>query len=231
MACASRLRRRVNMERGAMPSEKWNEFATMFAEGLTSWTLLVLIRLHVAGSVWFGQALQSHSFLAGFGCCLLACVKSEALVPKPLAMGPLRIPSRDASSAHWRGHTKGLNDKPQIADGYTLLCWNLHRDIQRQLLFWLPSACLATKQLRLWTSKLPSLASAKFISPSGWKDKKHWSAGLEALGWVDIGCQSCGIHPGLIAHEATALRCIKWWLRRRNIPVSKDLACVQGKDF
>ena len=135
MACASRLRRRVNMERGAMPSEKWNEFATMFAEGLTSWTLLVLIRLHVAGSGWFGQALQSHSFLAGFGCCLLACVKSEALVPKPLAMGPLRIPSRDASSAHWRGHTKGLNDKLQIADDYTLLCWNLRRDIQRQLLF------------------------------------------------------------------------------------------------
>lgn len=29
-------------------------------------------------------------------------------------------------------------------------------------------------------------------------------------------------------HEATALRCIKWWLRRRNIPVAKDRGHVSG---
>lgn len=61
MACASRLRKRGHVSR----EMKWNCQHVCWRIHIM---LLVLIRLHVTGSVWFGQALQSHPFLAGFGC-------------------------------------------------------------------------------------------------------------------------------------------------------------------
>jgi len=56
----------------------------------------------------------------------------------------------------------------------------------------------------LWFQSLwqwdPFASLPETLPPPIGEDKKHWSAGL----------------------EATALRCIKWWLRRRNIPVAKE---------
>jgi len=56
----------------------------------------------------------------------------------------------------------------------------------------------------LWFQSLwqwdPFASLPETLPPPIGEDKKHWSAGL----------------------EATVLRCIKWWLRRRNIPVSKE---------
>eukprot|EP00435_Cladocopium_sp_Y103_P056364 s361_g19.t1 len=56
----------------------------------------------------------------------------------------------------------------------------------------------------LWFQSLwqwdPFAALPETLPPPIGEDKDHWSSGL----------------------EATALRCIKWWLRRRNIPVSKE---------
>ncbi|CAK9075912.1 60S ribosomal protein L34 [Durusdinium trenchii] len=56
----------------------------------------------------------------------------------------------------------------------------------------------------LWFQSLwqwdPFAYPLETLPPPIGEDKEHWSAGL----------------------EATALRCIKWWLRRRSIPVSKE---------
>lgn len=67
----------LGFAKGVMSLEKWSEIASMFAEGFTSWTLLVLIRLPFwtaiglryiwgFGSKAFGNGTPSHPFQRRF---------------------------------------------------------------------------------------------------------------------------------------------------------------------
>lgn len=91
------------------------------------------------------------------------------------------------------------------------------------------SACLATKQLRLWTSNLPQPFQRKICFPIGPKGQETLVCWLGGIGNVGMGWQVPTLwDTSWPHHEATVLRCIKWWLRRRNIPVSKDRGHVSG---